>query len=564
MVWSEWIIMGKLLRGIGVSPGLSIGKALKYRNPDIKYGKKEITIKEIDSEKKKLTLALNKSQEQLTKVHQLALSKIGEEEAEIFEAYIMLLNDEEFVNEIYMRIQDELKSAPEAVTLVASELSTAFNTMDDEYMQARAADIIDLSKRIKANLLNIKIDPLIDLEEEVVLVAVEIAPSDLVLVDSQKIKAIITEKGGPTSHAAIMARSLEIPGITGCHKIMKQVIDGDILVVDGEKGELIINPSKEEILKTEKRINKLIHYHKEMQKLRQLPAITRDGRHFQLLANIGSLQDIDSAIKYGAEGVGLFRSEFIYMGRKNPPSENEQFAIYKRVAEAFKGKPVTIRTLDIGGDKDIGYFKFPAETNPFLGWRGIRFCLDNEEIFRTQLKAILKAANYGCIEIMYPMISVKEDLEKANNILDQARQELLEEGIPVNNQVKVGVMIETPAAAIIADELAAQVHFFSIGTNDLIQYTMAADRTNKRTMSYYLPENRAILRLLKMVVDRAHHQGIPAGICGEMAADPSLTQLLIGLGFDKLSLSPPGLPEIKKNIRNADYAVCKEELQKVL
>jgi len=556
--------MRRVLRGTAMSPGLGIGKALKYIEPELKYDKKEITKQEIDTEKKRVTDAFTETKKQLEKTRQLALEKTGETEAEIFKAYIMLLEDGEFIEEIYQKIQYNLKSAPEAVALVTRELSAAFKAMDDQYMQARAADIIDLGKRITANILNVKMDSLLDLKEEVVLIAGEIASSNLALAPLGKIKALVTEKGGVTSHTAIVARSLEIPAVTGCSKAVEEISVGDTVLVDGRKGELIIKPTVAEIAKVQKRIKTLIWRQEELMKLNQLPAVTRDGRRFQLTANIAGIQDIDSAVKYGAEGIGLFRTEFIYMGRKTPPSEDEQFAVYKKVAEAFKGKPVKIRTLDMGGDKDIGCLHFPVETNPFLGWRGIRFCLDNQEIFKTQLRAILRAANYGCIEIVYPMISTKEDLERANNILTQAGQELCERGIPFNKQIKVGVMIETPAAAIISDKLAAEVDFFSIGTNDLIQYVMAADRTNKKTILYYLPQHPAVLHMLKNVVDTAHQQDVPVGICGEMAADPLFTKLLIGLGFDSLSMSPPVLLEIKKNIREADYSVCCGELNELI
>lgn len=555
--------MEKLLKGTGVSPGLTIGKALKYTIPDINYDRKEITVKEIESEIKKLTIALNKSEEQLIKIQQFAENKIGKNEAEIFEAHIMLLQDKEFINDICVMIRGNLKSAPEAVKLVASELSAVFRGMDDKYLQERAADIEDVSQRIIANILDVEMNPLVTLKEGVVLVAENITPSDLVLIDLEKIKAFIIEKGGPTSHSVIMARSLEIPGVTGCYRIMEKIADGDTIIVDGEKGEVIINPSEKVVQKTEKKLEELRDQQKKLLKIKDLPAVTRDGCCFELMANIGTLQDVESALKYGAEGIGLFRTEFILMGRKQAPSEDEQFAIYKKVGESLKGKPVTIRTFDIGGDKGLKYFQFPVETNPFLGWRGIRFCLDNEDFFKTQLKAILRAANYGNIEIMYPMISVEEDLQKANTILKKAEAELLKEGRPFNSEIRIGVMIETPAAAIIADKLAAEVDFFSIGSNDLIQYTMAADRTNKKTNSYYQPQNTAVLRLLEKVVDNAHQQGIPVGICGEMAADPELTNLLIGLGFNKLSMSPSQLLRIKSNIRKADYTTCREDLKKL-
>lgn len=548
--------MSLSIKGIGASPGLAMGKVLVYKEASLKYEDRRLSPEEVAGEKRCLEKAFAESRRQLAEIRERVARTIGSEEAAVFEAHIMILDDPDLAVKINAKIGKDKKSAPAAVDETFCEYIDLFAALDDDYMKERSADIADVQRRLLANLLGVEPNPLENLEEKVIVVAADLPPSATALLDRDRVLGFVTETGGRTSHTAIMACSLEIPAVVGAAGIMDAVSSWERILVDGGKGEVIVNPGgREETLFR----GRLEIYRGQMEKLAllgDLPAESKDGHRVLLKANIGSTLDIAVARKYGACGVGLFRTEFLFMGRKVKPSEEEQFAAYREVAGAFGDAPVIIRTLDIGGDKNLPYLDFPPEMNPFLGWRAIRFCLDHRSLFTTQLKAILRASAYGNIKIMYPMISGLEDLRAANEILGAAKRELQKEGVPFNEAIAVGSMIEIPSAALIADHLAREVDFFSIGTNDLIQYTLAVDRMNEKVSRYYRPLHPAILRLLRVTVEGATKAGIPVGVCGEMAGDPAATELLLGLGIRELSMSAPSIPRVKEKVRQLHCGDC--------
>ncbi|NLA52667.1 MAG: phosphoenolpyruvate--protein phosphotransferase [Alcaligenaceae bacterium] len=552
--------MSLSIKGIGASPGLAMGNVLIYEEANLEYDDSRLSPEDVAEEKHRLKKAFAESRRQLTGLKERVAETVGSKEAAVFEAHIMILNDPDLAAKIDRKIEEEKKTAPAAVDEVFREYIVLFAALDDDYMKERSADIDDVRQRLLANLMGVEFNPLENLDEKVIIVAEDLPPSATALLDRERVLGLVTEAGGRTSHTAIMACSLEIPAVVGAAGIMESVFPGERILVDGENGEVIVRPGvREEALFRER----LEIYRERMEKLlqlRELPAETADGFRVLLRANIGSGLDIAAAKKHGACGVGLFRTEFLFMGRKERPSEKEQFDVYREVAEAFGDQPVTIRTLDIGGDKNLPYIDFPPELNPFLGWRAIRFCLDHRSLFTTQLKAILRASYYGHVKIMYPMISGLEDLREANEILATAKRELQKKGIPFNENIEVGIMIEVPSAALIADRLAREVDFFSIGTNDLIQYTFAVDRMNEKVSRYYQPFHPAILRLLRMTVDGAEKAGIPVGVCGEMAGDPAATELLLGLGIRELSMSAPSIPRVKEKVRR----ICCRECEKLV
>lgn len=544
------------IKGIGVSPGLAMGKVLVYKEASLEYDDKRLSLEEVAGEKRRLVKAFTESRRQLMEIKERVARTIGSEEAAVFEAHIMILDDPDLAVKINTKIEKEKKSAPAAVDETFHEYINLFAALDDDYMKERSADIADVQQRLLANLLGVELNPLESLEEKVIVVAADLPPSATALLDREQVLGFVTEAGGRTSHTAIMACSLEIPAVVGATGITDAVSPRERILVDGEKGEVIVNPGEQEETLFRERLAIYQERMKKLALLRDLPAESKDGCLVLLKANIGSSFDIAAARKYGACGVGLFRTEFLFMGRKEKPSEEEQFAAYREVAASFGDAPVIIRTLDIGGDKNLPYLDFPAELNPFLGWRAIRFCLDRHALFITQLKAILRAANYGNVKIMYPMISGLEDLRAANDILARAKAELREEGVPFNETAGVGIMIEIPSAALIADRLAREVDFFSIGTNDLIQYTLAVDRMNEKVSRYYQPFHPAVLRLIRLTVEGAAKAGIPVGVCGEMAGDPAATELLLGLGIRELSMSAPSIPRVKEKVRQLCCREC--------
>ncbi|MGH2331713.1 phosphoenolpyruvate--protein phosphotransferase [Thermoanaerobacter mathranii] len=553
-----------MLKGVAASPGIAIGKVFLYIKEKAEIDMQNIDESKVEYEIERFKKALEVTKQQIQRIKEEALKEFGRDKAEIFEAHLMLANDPELIENVENMIKTELITADNAVNKVIEQNASVMESLDDEYLKERAADLRDVGSRIINNLLGVKNTSLSELDEQVIIIAKDLTPSDTATMKKEMVLGFATDIGGRTSHTAIMARSLEIPAVVGLGNVTTQVNNGNTVIVDGLEGVVIVNPDENTMneYKTKKE-----NYDKKVEKLKKLkdlPAITLDGKKVMLAANIGTPKDVKSALANGAEGVGLFRTEFLYMDRTTLPTEEEQFEAYKEVAERMEGKPVTIRTLDIGGDKGLPYLDMPKEMNPFLGYRAIRLCLDRTDIFKTQLRAILRASAYGNIHIMYPMISSITDVRRANAVLNEVKAELDKEGIKYDKNIKVGIMVEIPSAAVTADILAKEVDFFSIGTNDLTQYTLAVDRMNEHVKDYYQPFNPAVLRLIKFVIDAAHKEGKFAAMCGEMAGDPLATVILLGLGLDEFSMSATSIPKVKNIIRNIEYEKAKEIAEKVL
>jgi len=553
-----------MLKGVAASPGIEIGKAHVIKAQQININTKKISQDEVDNEIGKLDAAIAASKEQLANIKAKAEKNIGADKAEIFGAHLMVLEDPVFLEEIQTKIKEELVTADNAVSQVVDNYVQIFSNMEDEYMKERAADIKDVGERIIKNVLGIVPDSL-TFSEEVIIIAKDLTPSDTAQMDKDKVLAFATDMGGRTSHTAIMARSLEIPAVVGLVDATDKVQEGDTVIVDGNKGVVYINPEESILKEYEVLRDQYIQYRKKLKELKDLPAETIDKlRRVELAANIGTPRDVNGALENGAEGVGLYRTEFLYMDRDALPSEEEQFQAYKEVIEKMAPKAVIIRTLDIGGDKKLAYLEMPDEMNPFLGWRAIRMCLDRPQILKTQLRAILRASAYGNAKIMYPMISGLDEIRRANAILSEAKDELRQEGIPFDDNIEVGIMVEIPSTAVIADVLAKEVDFFSIGTNDLIQYTLAVDRMNEHISHLYEPLHPAILRLIKNVIDASHKAGKWTGMCGEMAGDIWATAILLGLGLDEFSMSATSIPQVKHIIRSLTYERAKQIAEEAL
>jgi phosphotransferase system enzyme I (PtsI) len=554
-----------MIKGIAASPGIVVGKAHLLKEYPIVINEQKIAVEQVEAELAKLNEAIDKSKRQLEVIRDKAEKEMGADKAEIFNAHLMMLEDEVFLDEIREKIKAESIPAEYALTLVVAAYTEMFQNIDDEYLKERAADIKDIGDRLVRNILNIPMQNLADLSEEVVIIARDLTPSDTAQMNKDYVQAFATEMGGRTSHTAIMARSLEIPAVVGTVGLLDAAKPGDTVIVDGNKGVVYLNPDEETLQQYAKMREEYLLYVQELKELKDLPAETKDkARRVELAANIGTPKDCAGALANGAEGIGLYRTEFLYMDRSALPSEDEQFEAYKAVAEEMAGKPVIIRTLDIGGDKKLSYLDMPEEMNPFLGWRAIRLCLDRQEILRTQLRAIMRASAYGKLRIMYPMISNATEIRKANAILAQVKAELDQEGIPYDHELQVGIMIEIPAAAVIADLLIKEVDFFSIGTNDLIQYTIAVDRMNEHISYLYEPLHPAVLRLVKNVIDASHRAGKWTGMCGEMAGDVRAAPILLGLGLDEFSMSAVSIPRVKKVIRSLTHAEAQELARKAL
>ncbi|ETK28328.1 phosphoenolpyruvate-protein phosphotransferase PtsI [Paenibacillus larvae subsp. larvae DSM 25719] len=526
------------LKGIAAASGYAIGPAFILQHVEVEAERCELASGEVKAEVTRLEEKVQEAIGQLEKIKADTEKKLGENHAGIFATHILVLQDEEYIGQVIAKIQEEKVNAEYALKQVTEELVTIFASMDNAYMNERVADFKDVCSRVLQLLAGVTSRSLDDFEEPVVLIADDLAPSDTAQLNRDKVAGFATNIGGRTSHSAIMARSMEIPAVVGLKKATEEIKDGDYVILDGSKGVIIINP-EEDVLKAYQ--EQLVKYEKrlaEIRKYKDQPSISQDGHHVELVANIGNPQDALGARNNGAEGVGLYRTEFLYMGRNDFPSEEEQFEAYKNVAEIMGAeKPVVIRSLDIGGDKELPYLDLPKEMNPFLGYRAIRLCLDRKDLFKTQLRAILRASAHGNIKLMYPMISSLFELREANRILDEVKKELAAENIPFNSGMEVGMMIEVPAAAVIADQLAKEVNFFSIGTNDLVQYTMAVDRMNEKVSYLTQPFNPAILRLIHMVISAAHKEGKWAGMCGEMAGNLTAIPILLGLGLDEFSMS---------------------------
>lgn len=526
------------LKGIAAASGYAIGPAFIMQEQAQDVERKVIDASQVEAEVSRLQHAVNQAMAELEKIKDDTAAKLGEHHAEIFATHILVLQDEEFVGQALEKVRSESVNAEYALHEVAQQLIDIFSSMDSEYMRERAADFRDVSKRVLAALSGEKSASLNDFESPVVLFAHDLTPSDTAQLDRSKVAGFATNIGGRTSHSAIMARSMEIPAVVGLKNGTETVNNGDMIILDGARGLIIVHPDQDTIAAYEEKKQKFEKRQEEMKLYKDKPTVTLDGKHVELVANIGNPEDALGARNNGAEGVGLFRTEFLYMGRDNFPTEEEQYQAYTTVAETLgKEKPVVIRTLDIGGDKELPYLELPHEMNPFLGYRAIRICLDQVDLFKTQLRAILRASVHGNIKMMYPMIATLAELRQANAILDETKAELDKEGIAYNKDMEVGMMVEIPAAAIIADQLAKEVDFFSIGTNDLVQYTMAADRMNEKVSHLTQPFNPAVLRLIRMVIDAAHKEGKWAGMCGEMAGNLTAIPILLGLGLDEFSMS---------------------------
>lgn len=523
------------LTGIAASDGIAIAKAYRFVQPDLTFAK--TTVPDIEAEQQRLTAALTKAEQELVVIQQQTLKKFSAEEAAIFEAHLLVVNDPELIGPINQKIADEAVNAEYALHEVSSMFVALFEGMDDEYMSARASDIKDVTNRILAHLLGVHIPNPSNINEQVIIVANDLTPSETAQLDRNYVLGFITDIGGRTSHSAIMARSLEIPAVVGAGTATTTIQDGDQLIVDGLAGQVLVNPTADVIADYQEKAQNYRAQQAEWSTLVNEQTVSKDGVHVELAANIGSPSDLDGVLRHGAEGIGLYRTEFLYMGRENLPSEEEQFIAYKTVMEGMKGKPVVIRTLDIGGDKHLPYLPLQEEMNPFLGHRAIRLCLDQQELFRTQLRALLRASVYGNLKIMFPMIATIQEFREAKAILLEEEERLIAAGIAVGSSREVGMMVEIPSTAVMADIFAKEVDFFSIGTNDLIQYTMAADRMNEKVAYLYQPYNPAILRLIQMVIKAAHQEQKWVGMCGEMAGDELAVPLLLGLGLDEFSMS---------------------------
>lgn len=552
-----------MYKGTGASPGIALGKALVIEHSELVIEKK--TIENIDKEIQKLESAVKVSKEELTKVKEKALAELGEHEAEIFEAHLLVLEDPELIGSAISKIRDEKVNADYALNEIKEMFVAMFESMDNEYMRERAADIKDVTNRVLRHILGIKVVDLAELDEEVVLIAHDLTPSDTATMNKNMVLGFLTDIGGRTSHTAIMARTLEIAAVVGLNDITKKVKDGDYIVFNGDTGEVIVNPDEETKAKYASLKEEFEEYRKSLELLKGQASITTDGRHVELAGNIGSPNDVEGLIKNDAEGVGLYRTEFLYMDKEDSfPTEEEQYEAYKAVLEGMNNKPIVIRTLDIGGDKELPYFEMEAEMNPFLGYRAIRLCLDRKDIFKTQLRALYRASVHGKLRIMFPMISSLEELLDAKEVIKEVLKELDAENIAYSNDVEVGMMIEIPSAAVISDVLARHVDFFSIGTNDLIQYTCAVDRMNQKISHLYNQFNPAVLRLIKMVIDNAHKEGKWVGMCGESAGDQRMIPILLGFGLDEFSMSPISILPARKLITSLSYADMQKFADEVL
>ena len=528
--------MKPTLQGIAASDGIAIAKVYTLTEPDLSFSK--VSVEDTENEISRLEKALEVSTKEIELIKETALKNLGEEEAQVFEAHLMVLSDPELVGQVKDAITSQKVNAEHALKEVSDMFISIFAGMEDNpYMQERAADIRDVSKRILANLLGVKIPSPATIKDEVVVVAGDLTPSDTAQLNRKYVKAFVTDIGGRTSHSAIMARSLEIPAIVGTKEITSLAKDGDLIIIDGLSGDVFLNPSEDVVAEYRAKAETFAAQQAEWEKLKDADTFTKDGHQVELAANIGTPKDLEGVIHNGAEGVGLYRTEFLYMDSHDMPTEEDQFEAYKAVLEGMNGKPVVVRTMDIGGDKELPYLPLPHEMNPFLGYRAIRISLNEPEMFRTQLRALLRASVYGKLRIMFPMIATLNDFRGAKALLEEEKAKLVAEGVAVSDDIQVGIMIEIPAAAVLAHQFAKEVDFFSIGTNDLIQYTMAADRMNERVSYLYQPYNPSILTLIKHVIDSAHKEGKWAGMCGEMAGDQTAVPLLVGLGLDEFSMS---------------------------
>lgn len=539
--------MSKLIKGIAASDGVAIAKAYLLVEPDLTFDKNE-KVTDVEGEVAKFNSAIEASKVELTKIRNNAEVQLGADKAAIFDAHLLVLDDPELIQPIQDKIKNENANAATALTDVTTQFVTIFESMDNEYMKERAADIRDVSKRVLSHILGVELPNPSMIDESVVIVGNDLTPSDTAQLNKEFVQGFATNIGGRTSHSAIMSRSLEIPAIVGTKSITQEVKQGDMIIVDGLNGDVIVNPTEDELIAYQDKRERYFADKKELQKLRDADTVTVDGVHAELAANIGTPNDLPGVIENGAQGIGLYRTEFLYMGRDQMPTEEEQFEAYKEVLEAMDGKRVVVRTLDIGGDKELSYLNLPEEMNPFLGYRAIRLCLAQQDIFRPQLRALLRASVYGKLNIMFPMVATINEYREAKAILLEEKENLKNEGHDISDDIELGIMVEIPATAALADVFAKEVDFFSIGTNDLIQYTLAADRMSERVSYLYQPYNPSILRLVKQVIEASHKEGKWTGMCGEMAGDETAIPLLLGLGLDEFSMSATSILKARRQI----------------
>ena len=547
--------MLRTVKGIAASDGIGIAKAYTLIEPDLSFEKK--TIDDPAAEYQRIEAAFDQSISELATIKQNAKSRLSDEELEVFDAHIAILSDPEMKSQIKDEIESQHVSAEEAMTDVTTNFANVLAAMiDNKYMQERAADVKDVAKRALSHLLGKQLPDIASISEPVVIIAKEITPSDTSQMDAKFVKGLATDLGGRTSHAAIMARTLRIPAVVGAETVTSTIKNGDMVIVDGLHGDIIVDPSQAQIDEYQAKADSFEKERAEWAKLVDAPSVSKDGQHFEIAANIGTPDDVADALKQGADGVGLFRSEFLYMSSDHLPTEDEQFEAYKKAVVGMQGKPVVVRTLDIGGDKPLNYLPLPEEMNPFLGYRAIRICLHRPDIFKTQLRALIRASEFGPVEIMFPMIATLAELRQAKAIYQECKDELQKDHPGLGDNVKIGMMIEVPLAALYADQLAKEVDFFSIGTNDLIQYCFAADRGNDAVSYLYQPLNPAFLRLIKHVIDAAHANNTKAAMCGEMAGDQLAMPLLLGMGLDEYSMSASSILRTRSMMKNLDTKEC--------
>ncbi|MDR1567129.1 MAG: phosphoenolpyruvate--protein phosphotransferase [Streptococcaceae bacterium] len=557
--------MTELLKGIAASDGVAVAKAYLLIQPNLSFT--TVTVEDTGAQEARLDDAIEASKGELSAIREKAAQSLGEEEAQVFDAHLMVLADPELVNGVKENIRGKQVNAEAALKEVTDMFITIFEGMDDNpYMQERAADIRDVTKRVMAHLLGVTLPNPALIDEEVIVVAHDLTPSDTAQLNREFVKAFITDIGGRTSHSAIMARSLEIPAIVGTNNITQLVSKDTLLSVNGITGEAIVEPNEAQIAETIAAGEAFAAQKAEWELLKDAETLTADGKHFELAANIGTPKDVAGVNHNGGEAIGLYRTEFLYMESQDFPTEDQQYEAYKAVLEGMNGKPVVVRTMDIGGDKELPYFNLPKEMNPFLGFRALRISISKsgDQMFRTQLRALLRASVHGKLRIMFPMVALITEFRAAKKVYDEEKAKLVAEGVQIAEDIQVGIMIEIPAAAVLADQFAKEVDFFSIGTNDLIQYTMAADRMNEQVSYLYQPYNPSILRLIKNVIDAAHKEGKWAGMCGEMAGDQTAVPLLVGMGLDEFSMSATSILKTRSLMKRLDTTKMKELADKAL